>query len=73
MQEIYLARTGKVWRHIKTEKIGTEKLELKSNEKLTDYKQVPKPKEPLKQESKRQTKKEPAYSFMPEEKEKGVF
>lgn len=45
----YLAKYNKVWKNVKTEKIYGNELELKDDEKLSDYKQVSKPVELQKQ------------------------
>ena len=41
----YLSRHNKVWEHIKTKKVMSNTLVLKDKEVLTDYRQIPKPKE----------------------------
>lgn len=40
----YLSKYNRVWQHIKTGEIKGSAIELSPNEKITDYKEVPKPK-----------------------------
>lgn len=69
----HIARYNKVWQHIATQKIYTDKLELKKNEKIENYRQIPKPKE-IKLSTRNRKQEKPLYSFTETEKnDKGVF
>lgn len=41
----YMAKYNKVWQHIKTKQVYGNQIELKGNEKISDYKEIPKIKE----------------------------
>lgn len=71
MEQTYLARHNKSWQKIATGEILGDKLTLKPGEKLTDYRQMPKPAEPPRP----QRGKKQGYEFMADKNndEKGVF
>lgn len=73
MKQVYLARHNKVWQNIKTGEVLTDKLTLKEGEKLTAYRQIPKPKEQTKVMPKEQSEIKNPDFFRTDKKEKGVF